>query len=71
MQIMYKTESISFSLIFLFLSLLACRPIIAIGWTEIIIILALVAVLMGPVLFRIYRFIDRINKAREDEENKK
>ena len=71
MQIMYKTESISFSLIFLFLSLLACRPIIAIGWTEIIIILVLVVVLMGPLLFRIYRFIDRINKAREDEEKKK
>jgi len=55
----------------LLLSLLACRPIIAIGWTEIIIIVVLVIVLMGPLLFRIYRFIDRINRAREDEEKKK
>ena len=68
---MYKTDSISFSLIFLFLSLLACRPIIAIGWTEIIIILVLVAVLMGPLLFRIYRFIDRINRVSKEEEKKK
>ena len=68
---MYKTESISFSLIFLFLSLLACRPIIAIGWTEIIIIVVLVIVLMGPLLFRIYRFIDRINRASQDEKKKK
>jgi hypothetical protein len=31
----------------------------------------LVVVLMGPLLFRIYRFIDRINRASKDEEKKK
>lgn len=51
-------------------SLMACRPIIAIGWTEIIIIVILVAILMGPLLFRLYRFIDRVQKASKEEKKK-
>jgi hypothetical protein len=64
-------SSKSISLIVLLFGLLACRPVFAIGWTEIIIIVILVIVLMGPLLFRMYRFIDRIQRAREDEEKKK
>jgi Sec-independent protein translocase protein TatA len=54
----------------LLLSLLSCRPIIAIGWTEIVIIVVLVAVLLGPLLFRIYRFIDRVQRASKEEKKK-
>jgi hypothetical protein len=54
----------------LLLSLLACRPIIAIGGTEIIIIVVLVAILLGPLLFRIYRFIDRVQRASKEEKKK-
>jgi hypothetical protein len=60
----------SASLIVLLLSLLSCRPIIAIGWTEIVIIVVLVAVLLGPLLFRIYRFIDRVQRASKEEKKK-
>ena len=67
---MPKTKSVSLSLIVVFLSLLSCRPIIAIGWTEIIIIVVLVAILLGPLLFRIYRFIDRVQRASKDEKKK-
>lgn len=55
----------------LLLSLLACRPIIAIGWTELIIIIVLVTVLLGPLMYRIYRFIDKVQKASRDEEKKR
>jgi hypothetical protein len=62
--------------LFLFLSalifsLLACRPIIAIGWTEIIIIFVLVAILLGPLMFRLYRFIDKVRKVSQEDEKKK
>jgi len=70
MQFMPKTKSVSLSLVVVFLSLLSCRPIIAIGWTEIIIIVVLVAILLGPLLFRIYRFIDRVQRASKDEKKK-
>jgi hypothetical protein len=52
-------------------SLLACRPIIAIGWTEIIIIMVLIVVLLGPLLFRLYRFLDKVQKVNQAEEKKK
>jgi len=53
------------------LALLACRPVIAIGWPEFIILVILVAVLLGPLMFRLYRFLDKIQKASQAEEKKK
>ncbi|MGZ9223087.1 MAG: hypothetical protein ACXW4Q_13345 [Anaerolineales bacterium] len=41
----------------LLLGTLACRPVIAIGWEEFLLLFLLVAVLLGPP---IYRFIRRI-----------
>jgi hypothetical protein len=70
MQFMSKTKSTVLSLIVLFLSLISCRPIIAIGWTEIIIIVVLIAILLGPLLFRVYRFIDKLQKAAKNEKKK-
>jgi fatty acid desaturase len=55
----------------LLLSLLACRPVIAIGWPELVIIVVLVAVLMGPLMFRLYRFLDKVRKVSQAEEKKK
>ena len=37
------------------LSLLACRPVIAIGWGELIILFLLVAFLLGPILLKLAR----------------
>jgi hypothetical protein len=53
------------------LMLLACRPIIAIGWPELIILVVLVAVLLGPLMFRLYRFLDKVRKVSQAEEKKK
>lgn len=55
----------------LLISMLSCRPIIAIGWPELIVLFILIAVLLGPLLFRLYRFLDKIQKASRAEENKK
>jgi hypothetical protein len=60
-----------FVLVALLLNVLACRPIIAIGWSELIILFILIAVLLGPLLFRLYRFVDKVQKASRSEEKKK
>jgi hypothetical protein len=61
----------SMSLIVMLLSLLACRPVIAIGWPEFTILVVLIAILLGPLLFRLYRFLDKIQRASQSEEKKK
>jgi dolichol kinase len=38
---------------------LACRPVFAIGWTELAIIFVIILVLFAPVLFRLFRFFTR------------
>jgi hypothetical protein len=55
----------------LLLSLLSCEPVIAIGWPELIILLILIVVLLGPLMFRVYRFLDRVHKVSQTEEKKK
>jgi hypothetical protein len=67
---MIKPYSVFLAFTLLWLVSMSCRPIIAIGWTEIIIIVVLVAILMGPLLFRLYRFIDRVRRANQEKENK-
>jgi hypothetical protein len=52
----------------LLLSLLACRPVFAIGWNEILIIGFLVALLIGPLLFRLGRIW---SKYQESERNRR
>ena len=37
------------------LSLLACRPVFAIGWGELLILFLLVAFLLGPILLKLAR----------------
>jgi hypothetical protein len=55
----------------LLLCLLSCEPVIAIGWPELLILLVLIFVLLGPLMFRLYRFIDKVQKASKAEEKKK
>jgi len=59
------------SIIILLGSLLACRPIIAIGWPELIILVILIGVLLGPLMFRLYRFLDKVRKVSQSEKKKK
>jgi len=53
------------------LSMLSCRPVFAIGWEELIILLVITVFLLGPVLLKVYRTFDRIRKADNSEEKKK
>lgn len=55
----------------LLMSLLSCRPIVAIGWQELIILIILIVILLGPLMFRLYRFIDKIQKASKAESKKR
>lgn len=37
------------------LSLLACQPVFAIGWQEVLIVFVLLAFLIGPPLYNLYQ----------------
>ncbi len=67
----FYNHRLSLFLSALILSLLACRPIIAIGWPELIILVVLVGILLGPLMFRIYRFLDKVRKVSQSEKKKK
>jgi len=54
----------------LLLGLLSCRPIIAIGWPELILLIVLIGVLLGPLMFRLYRFLDKVRKVSQAEKKK-
>jgi len=58
-------------LISVVMSMLACRPVIAIGWPEFIILVVLIAFLLGPTLFKLYRFLEKVRKVGQAEEKKK
>ena len=47
---------LSFAASMLLLAGLACRPVFAIGWEEVLVIALIVAFLLGPLLFRLARF---------------
>ena len=66
-----KRFPVFLAILILGLTLLSCRPIVAIGWPELIILVVLVAVLLGPLLFRLYRFLDKIQRISQAEEKKK
>ena len=51
-------------LLALLMSMLACEPVIAIGKNELLCIVVLIAVLLGPPL---YRFARRLEKFLKDE----
>lgn len=46
----------------LMLGTLACQPVLAIGWREGVLILLLIALLIGPP---VYRFLRNIEKSRK------
>jgi hypothetical protein len=55
----------------LLLSILSCEPVIAIGWPELVILFVIIVILLGPLMFRLYRFLDKVQKASKAEEKKK
>ena len=55
----------------LLLSALACRPVIAIGWPEFLILVGVILFLFWPLLARVYRLLDKMKDAgqNDDEED--
>lgn len=51
----------------LFLSLLACRPVVAIGWEELIVLILLIVLLLGPLLFRLARAWNKFQETLKKE----
>ena len=58
----WKTASILSALT---LSVLACRPVLTIGWAEVAIVGGLFLLLAAPFLIRVMRFIIRLQDERE------
>jgi hypothetical protein len=52
----------------LLFSILACRPVIAIGWEEFLFLFVLIAVLLGPPF---YRFVQRLEDFRRHKKKDK
>lgn len=64
----YKlSNSTRLCIIALLIAVSACRPVFAIGWTELIILTIIIAFLIGPYLLKLYRTFDKIKKADQDE----
>jgi len=53
------TMKIRLSIVTLLATSLSCRPVMTIGWSEIAILIVIVAILLGPV---IYKFARRMNE---------
>ena len=49
-------------LIILVLSALACRPVIAIGWEEFLFLFIVIAILIGPPVYRFIRKLEKKDK---------
>ena len=67
---MIKNYSVFLAIASLWLATIACRPVIAIGWPEFVVLVIVIAILLGPLFFRIYRFLDKLQKANKEEKEK-
>jgi asparagine N-glycosylation enzyme membrane subunit Stt3 len=61
-------QNTPYGLLALALAVVACSPVIAISWNEFLIIGAIVALLLGPPL---YRFIRRVEQFLQREKKNK
>ncbi len=49
---------------------LACRPVLTIGWTEILIIAGLILLLLGPALFKLFQRINQFQNWKNSKDKK-
>lgn len=49
----------------LFLTMLACRPIFTIGWEESLVLIALIGFLIGPPIYRFFRWLEKVRGRKE------
>ena len=59
--------NIRFGIAAILLSALACEPVFAIGWEELLIFFILFAILLGPPLYRFIRALERFLKRGKEE----
>jgi hypothetical protein len=57
------------SLFMLSLTALACEPVIAIGWREILIVFILVAIVFGPPVYRFIRKVEKLWRHEKTDRN--
>ena len=46
-------------------SILACEPVIAVGWREILFLFILIAILLGPPVYRFIRRLEQLRKPKD------
>jgi hypothetical protein len=54
-------------LIALLLSSLACKPVFAIGWNELLFLSVVIAVLLGPPLYKFLRRVEEFWKRKQKD----
>lgn len=52
----------------LLLTALACRPVLTIGWGEILFVSALLAILVGPPVYRLLRRLEELRRHERRKE---
>lgn len=55
----------------LLLSTLACEPVIAIGWEELLVLGIIIAILLGPMLLRFWRALNKLSGSRKKKDQHK
>jgi hypothetical protein len=48
------------------MSVLACRPVITVGWSEVAVLFVIAAIIVGPLLFRLYRLLAVSQESKND-----
>jgi hypothetical protein len=59
--------NLRFGIAVLLLTTLACEPVFAIGWQELLLFFILFAILLGPPLYRFLRALERFLKREKEE----
>jgi hypothetical protein len=49
------------------LSSLACKPVFAIGWNELLFLFLLMAWLLGPPLYKFFRRLEEFRKHKQND----
>ena len=60
-----KTKTLVTALGVLTLGILACEPVVAIGWREVFFIFLLMSFLFGPPLYRFLRRLENFHRNRQ------
>jgi hypothetical protein len=50
----------------LLLSVLACQPVFAVGWREILFVIIVAAFLLGPPIYRFFRRLENHRKPKDE-----